>query len=150
MSCGKCHGPGVPKDDWVAPLLGSWDEYKPLVYENKVSPTDEAILLASTHAHATALGTITLLICALMYATRLPGIFKALLTLLASAGLLFDLAAWWLARDNPAMINLIIIGGTAHGAAMGLMMLLVILDLWFPGGRKGPIEDFSPPPAPGR
>lgn len=140
MSCGKCHGPGVSKDDWVAPLLGSWDDYKPMAFQNEVSPTDEAILLASTHAHSLALGTITLLICALMYATRMPGIIKGLLTVLASAGLLFDLGAWWLARDNPAFIDLIIAGGAAHAGAMGLMMVLVILDAWLPGGRGGAHE----------
>lgn len=131
-ACGSCHGAQVPAEERAEPLLATWDHYKPLAFENKVSPTDEAILLASTHAHATALGTITLLICALMYATRFPALLKGLLCLAASAGLMFDLAAWWLARDAVGFVTLILVGGIAHAGAMVLMMLAQIADLWAP------------------
>jgi len=139
-ACGACHGAHIPAGERAEPLLATWDHYKPLAFENKVSPTDEAILLASTHAHALALGTITLLICALMQATRYPGILKGLLCLAASAGLLVDLAAWWLARDAVGFVTLILVGGIAHAGAMVLMMLAQIADLWTPAGATPPTE----------
>jgi hypothetical protein len=134
-ACGKCHGPQVPADQRPAPLLATWDHYKDLAFDNTVAPTDEAILLASTHAHALALATVTLLLCMLMYGTRLPAGLKGGLTLLASAGLLLDLAAWWLARDSASFVPLIVFGGLAHAGAMGAMMLAVLGDLWAPRGR---------------
>lgn len=135
-SCGTCHGPQLPQEERAEPLLVTWDHYQELVQENRVLPTDADILLLSTHTHAIALGTISLLVCALMYGTRWPGGLKGLLALLASAGLLVDLAAWWLARDSAAFVSLIVAGGVAHAGAMGLMMLAVLLDLWLPG--QGP------------
>jgi hypothetical protein len=131
-ACGSCHGSQVAATERAEPLLATWDHYKELAFENTVSPTDEAILLASTHAHAIAMATITLLICGLMYATRYGGKLKGLLSLLASGGLLFDLAAWWLARDSAGFVTLIVAGGLAHACAMGAMMLAVIADLWAP------------------
>lgn len=132
MACGKCHGPAVNVDERAEPLLGTWDHYDQLVNEYTVSPTDEAVLLASTHAHAIALATITLLICMLMYGTRLPEFMKGGLCFLASGGLLFDLAAWWLARESASFVAMILAGGAAHAGAMGLMMVLILGDLWFP------------------
>jgi len=131
-TCGKCHGPQVPAEERATPLLSTWDHYSELCFDNTVAPTDEAILLMSTHTHALALGTITLLICALMYGTRFPSKMKGILALLASAGLLVDLAAWWLARDSAGFVPLIMAGGMAHAGGMVMMMLAVIADLWAP------------------
>lgn len=131
-ACGACHGAQVATSERAKPLLATWDHYKELAFENSVSPTDEAILLASTHTHAIALGTITLLMCGLMYGSRFPRKLKGLLGVLASGGLLLDLACWWLARDTALFVPLIVFGGVAHAGAMGLMMLAVIVDVWAP------------------
>ncbi len=131
-ACGSCHGATVPAEKRAEPLLATWDQYKELCFENRVSPTDPALLLASTHAHALALGTITLLLCALMYATRFSSGLKGLLALCASGGLLVDLAAWWLTRQVAGMVSLILLGGLAHAGAVGLMLVAIGLDLWRP------------------
>lgn len=131
-TCGACHGAQVASNERAEPLLATWDHYKEFAFENSVSPTDEAILLASTHTHAISLATVTLLVCMLMHISRFSRKQKGILEVLASGGLFLDLACWWLARDTALFVPLIVVGGVAHAGAMGLMMLAVIVDVWAP------------------
>lgn len=134
-ACAVCHGTNVALEQRAAPELSTWDDYAELAFPREIHPTDEKILLASTHAHAIAMATITFLIVLLAYATRLPGFLKGLLCFAASAGLAVDLAAWWLAREDAAWVTAIWVGGATHAGGMGLLFVLIFLDLWFPKGR---------------
>ena len=94
---------------------------------------DEDILLASTHTHAISLAMVTIVIAGLMLLTSWPVALKSILPLVAAAGLFFDLAAWWLARDAAFLVYVIVLGGVAYAGSMVLMMLAVLTDLWRPG-----------------
>lgn len=132
VSCLPCHSRSAPEERRAEPPLEFVDDVRAVAFSRDVPRTDTAILLASTHAHAIALFTVTLIACALLYATRLPGTLKGTLSLLASGGLLADLAAWWLARESATFVVLIVAGGAAHAAGVGLAMLAVLVDVWWP------------------
>lgn len=135
-ACAGCHGPAAGADRRAAPTLSTWEDVKGLAFAKPIFPMDAAILVQSTHAHALALGTLTVLVVLLGYATRLPRFVISLASLGAGAGLALDLASWWLARDSAGWVTGILVGGLAHAAGVGLLLVLVFLDLWFPIGRE--------------
>jgi hypothetical protein len=53
-ACDERHGPQASANQPAAPLLAIWDHCEDLAFDNTLAPTDEAILLASTRAHALA------------------------------------------------------------------------------------------------
>ena len=134
--CVSCHSRSAPEALRAAPFLEYLDDVRAVAFSRNISPTDMKLLLASTHAHSLALATITLIICALGYATALPGRLKGILCLLASGGLALDLAAWWLARDAGGFVYVIVAGGLAHGGAMVILMLGITAELWRLGARS--------------
>lgn len=131
-ACASCHGPGVPLESRAAPELSTWDDYAELAFEREIFPTDESLLLASTHAHALALATITFVVVLLGYATRVWRPIVSLLALAAAGGLAVDLASWWLARADAAWVAGVVLGGAAHAGGMGLLLIVVFVDLWWP------------------
>ncbi len=134
-ACLECHARTSSSAIAETVPLDYWDDVKAVAFERSIDATDEAILLASTHTHAIALATITLLIAGLMLGTRWPAALSSSLILVAGLGLSTDLAAWWLARSSAGLVGLIIVAGAAYSISMVLMMLAVIADLWRPVGR---------------
>ena len=133
--CLGCHARGA--DDPVGQTLPLeyWDDVKRVAYAREIAATDGAILLASTHTHALALASTTLVLAALMLLTRWPVRLRNALVCLAGVGLALDLAGWWLARGTPAFVYAVVIGGGLYALAMGAMLLAVIVDLWRPAAR---------------
>ena len=76
-----------------------------------------------------------LIIALLLCFTAMPGLLQGLLITATGAGLVLDLAAWWLARDNAGWVIAIVIGGTAYSVGIVLMTLAVFAELWRPGGE---------------
>lgn len=138
-TCAGCHGPTAALEKRAEPELTSWNDYQDLALEKEIKPNETDVLLASTHTHSIAMGTITMLMVLLGYATRLPRFLVSLASFAASAGLALDIASWWLARDSAGWVTGIVAGGAAHAGGMALLFVFVFLDLWFPGGRS--IED---------
>ena len=134
-ACASCHGPAAAAERRAAPTLSTWEDVKAIAFQKPIFPMDAAILVQSTHAHALALGTLTVLVVLLGYATRLPRPVISLASLAASAGLALDLASWWLARDSAGWVTGILAGGLAHALGVGALLVLVFLDLWFPMAR---------------
>lgn len=129
-SCVICHSRHAPEERRAEPFLEYLDDVRAVAFSREISPSDPKVLLASTHTHAIALGTVTVSMVLLLYATAWGAALKAALALLASAGLAIDLAAWWLARDSAGFVSLIVAGGAAHALGMGLAMLAVLAELW--------------------
>jgi len=132
VSCLDCHSRGSENAIGKTLPLEYWDDVEPLASSKTIEPVDPKILLASTHTHALALGTTTLLVVLLMFLTRWPARLRNGLALLAALGLFVDLGAWWIARDMGSVIPVIVIGGTAFLGSTCLMLVLVIADLWLP------------------
>jgi hypothetical protein len=132
VSCLDCHSRA--SDNPIGSLLPLeyWDDVEPHASSKTIERVNAKILLASTHTHALALGTTTLLIVLLMFLTRWPARARNGLALLASLGLFVDLGAWWIARDIGSLVPLIVAGGTAFIGCTCLMLIAVIADLWLP------------------
>jgi len=130
--CVDCHS-ATSKDPVAKTMpLEYYEQVEPFAIERNVSPTDTKILLASTHTHALALATLSLVLTGLLWFTRWPARFRGALILAVSVGLFADLASWWLARSTAAFAYLIAGAGTVFGVGSVLMILAVIADLWRP------------------
>ena len=57
------------------------------------------------------------------------------LVLVAGAGLLVDMASWWLARDNAIFVWTIVAGGFAFNAATGALIVGILVDVLRPGSK---------------
>jgi hypothetical protein len=127
--CLSCHKRASESAGKRLPLE-FFDDVKAIAFSRDVPPTDAKILLASTHAHAIALATTTLVLCAFVLLTGFAAALRGGLCLAAALGLTLDLAAWWLARGSAAFVPLIAGGGALHALAVAVMSLVVLVDLW--------------------
>ncbi len=138
LSCAGCHGREQPV---AGPEGVSWDltrdgDVLAAAASERIDPIAAPVLIASTHVHATMLGALLLVVVALALATSFSPRVIGFLVLLAGLGLFVDLACWWLARDNPQLVPLIIGGGALFAASAVLLLLLVLLDMWLPRKRQ--------------
>lgn len=132
--CLECHARAAVKGahaDAKVPLE-YWEDVKAVAFSTRIEPTPVKLLLASTHAHALALGTLSIVLGLLLIATRFPARLTGALFGLAGVALLLDLGGWWLARESAAWVAVILVAGAAYALATGLSIVLVVLDLWLP------------------
>jgi hypothetical protein len=135
-ACARCHGRGAEATLRAAPTLEFWDDVEKLALPREVLPTDEALLLASTHAHAPAMAMLSVLAILLASLTCWPRLLVGLLAVCSGAGLVVDIGAWWLARETAGLAWLIVVGGGAHALGTCALFGLVLLELWRPSGRR--------------
>lgn len=132
--CLECHSrtavQGEHKDARAA--LEYWEDVSRIAFSKRIEPVPLKILAASTHAHALSLATMSLVIGALLLATRFPSWLRSGLSGLAGLALLADLAGWWLARGSPAWIAPIVAAGALYAASTALSLVLVLAELWLP------------------
>lgn len=131
-ACTKCHGRGAEGALRAEPMLEYWDDVAKVAVPRDVRPTDRALLLASTHAHAPAMASIAILAIVLGSLTCFPRVLVGLLALLSGAGLGVDLVAWWVARGTEGIAPVIVAGGVAHAVGTCALLGLVLLELWRP------------------
>ncbi len=91
--------------------------------------------MASTHAHALGLGSLSLVLVLMLWMTAWPRGWTGLLTLLCGVGLLVDLGAWWIAREQAWIVYAIIAGGGVYSVATLLCGASILLDLLRPAPR---------------
>lgn len=131
--CSDCHSGNAEQGGGIS--LEFWDDVQNVAFSNEIQPPDDKILLKSTHAHASTMAIIGIVVALLAYLTRTWRWLVNLLIFIAGLGLLVDIGSWWLAREHEFFITLIIGGGAAHSSAMATLMLLTIYDLWLPRPR---------------
>lgn len=131
INCLDCHAGSAENGAGIN--LEFWDDVQKVAFDNVVNPVDEKILLASTHAHASTMGAISIIIALLLWFTGWPRILVNLLIFFAGLGLVVDLSSMWLARSYEAFSPLIGIAGVTHAGSMALAMLLLMLELLLPG-----------------
>src|SRR5258707_1260673 len=73
-----------------------------------------------------------IVLCALLYAPRLPRTLIPLLIALNGLSLFADLISWWLTRTHESFVYLIAAAGAAFNASPVLIALLILADLWLP------------------
>ena len=132
--CTSCHSraalDGEHKDAKLA--LATWDEVSKAAFSRRIEPLPAKVLAASTHAHALALAPLSIVLLALLFATRFAARFGAGLCALAGLSLAIDLCSWWLARSFAGFALPIVIAGSSYALAIALCGGLVFLDLWWP------------------
>lgn len=139
-NCLDCHGRTTAADQGEGIALTTWSEIQRFSFPVVVNPADEAIMLASMHAHAPVMAVITIVVALLACMSGwAPGWLRGSLILLAGAALLVDLASWFPARSNQSFSYAIMYGGIIHSAAMGLLMAIVAIELLLPR-RRSPTE----------
>jgi hypothetical protein len=136
-NCLSCHGraaASTPQGTIARTVpLDYWDDIKPIAFSRKVDPNSVKVLAASTHTHALSLGTLTIVIGALLCLTALPRRLTGVICFFSSLGLLADFAGWWLARDYDAAVYAIVVGGGAYNSMMMLALVVISADaMWRP------------------
>ncbi|MCB9897911.1 MAG: hypothetical protein H6825_07905 [Planctomycetes bacterium] len=134
--CLACHARRAADPVGQEIPLEYWDDVKRVAFSRDVAPADVEILLASTHTHALALGTLGLLLATIALATARAPRLRSTCVVLCGAGLALDLASWWLARTWPAFADAVVVGGVAFASGAGGLLLLVLAELWLPRGRE--------------
>ncbi len=134
-SCLDCHSRGSENAGASIPLE-YWDDIRPLAFSRDIQPTPNEIIALSQHTHAPAMAMVLLIVGGLGAMTRWPRALVGVLMAAGGVGLLADMGAWWLAKDNAVWVYVIVGGGIAQGASVMAMGLLAIVDMWAPGGRS--------------
>ncbi len=128
--CVQCHGAESKDAKAKALPLEYFDQVKRVAFSRKVQRTDDAILLASTHTHALALGSLLLVVLFLFTRLGYARMLTSLLSAIASLGLLVDLLSWWIARDVGGFVPVLVAGGAAFAIATAMMLCLILLAAW--------------------
>lgn len=135
-NCVSCHSRNASDVEARKIPLEFFDDVKRQAFAKNIQPTDIKILAASTHTHALALGTLSLVMAWLVLSSRFSRVIGPVLLGVSGLALFVDLGAWWLARDNAIWVKAILVAGPAYVGATGLMCLLTIADLWLPVRKK--------------
>lgn len=129
-SCLSCHARSSAKP--VAPMLDYWDDVKKVAFAVKIEPVPTKIVAMSAHAHALSMAPLTVVVGLLALATTFPRRLTGGLLGIAGIALAVDLAAWWLARMDDRWVYAIAAAGGLYNAAMALMVLVTLIELWRP------------------
>ncbi len=128
--CLSCHSRKAATP--ASPNLDFWDDVKAAAVSRAVRPVDVKILAASTHTHALSLGGLSILLGALLLATRGPRPLVHGAAFLLGLSLLLDLGSWWLSRGSEAFLGLLLVSGNLFNLLAVLGTAGILLDLWLP------------------
>lgn len=131
-SCLSCHSASAASQKGAGLKLDSLEDIRRIGFARKVQPTDPKIVVMSLHAHALSLGTLSVLLAAMLWFTRLPRGLVGMVVVANGISLPLDLASWWLARKAESLVHVIVIAGTIYNATVVLMIALILADLWWP------------------
>ncbi|MDX2149053.1 MAG: hypothetical protein SFZ23_16190 [Planctomycetota bacterium] len=133
-NCLSCHSRKVADTNPIANKypLDYFDDIKKIAFAKKLTPPSIEILTVSTHTHALALGSLSVVVAALALASGWSRRFMGLLIFASGFGLLLDLGSWWLARQSAVFVYGIIVGGGMYSGSSLLLLGAVLLDLFLP------------------
>ncbi|MBU6413301.1 MAG: hypothetical protein KGS45_07490 [Planctomycetes bacterium] len=133
-NCTSCHSRKAPEAQAVAKKLplDFFDDVKKVAFSRKIDRTPKKIVAASLHTHSLALGTMSIAIAGLAVCTAWSRKGVGALVFLSGFGLLMDLACQWFAGDIKPMIYGVVAGGAMYALSSGLLLVMVLIDLWRP------------------
>jgi len=137
LQCLSCHSRNSDDEVAAALPLEFWDDIKRTAFSSQIEPVGTEILLASTHTHALALGSLAAILILLAAFTRFSRI-AGLCSLGAGLGLAVDLACWWIARDSAGLIPLLVAAGALFALCSALLILTSLAELWLPAPEGAP------------
>ena len=137
-NCLQCHSRKVANTNPIGKSipLDSREDALRLAQPKNLTPVSAQILTTSTHTHALALGSLSVVIIGLVVATSWSRRLVNLAAALIGAGLLIDFGGQWAAREYAWGVYLLIAGGAVFGGASVLSLLAVLGDLCMPRSSK--------------
>lgn len=129
-SCLECHSRKQADKSPIAKSvpLDYWDDIKPIAFSKDIQPGSLKVLVASAHAHSLSLATLAVVLGVLLFMTRVPRGVSGALTACMGAGLLIDIACWFIARQAAGAAYLVVIAGAVFNGACGLSAFIVLID----------------------
>lgn len=142
-SCLSCHGRKAASADPKAKavVLDYWDDVKKIAVSRKINAAPIKIKANSTHVHAPSMATMSVAIGILAVCTRWWRWLNGLIFAFIGIGLLTDISAWWLTEYSDRWAIAIVVGGMVYNVGTVLQLLMILADLWLPGGKG---EGFKP------
>lgn len=131
-NCLACHTRQSSDAAAAAVPLEYWDDVSRTAFSRSLEPTPRAILMTSLHTHATSLALLSLVVLALLWATRWPRGAQGALAAVCGAALAIDLACQLLAREHAALVLGVAAGGALWSLSLAVACALVLVDLWLP------------------
>lgn len=135
--CLGCHSRrgDLPDGPAARLVLDTFDDVKAVAFSQRVSPVPREVLAASTHVHALALATLSLVLSALVWLTAWPRRLVSFGIGATGVALLADIGGWWLAREVEGLSGLVAAAGAVYNGGTALLLVAVLIDLWRP--RRG-------------
>lgn len=135
-NCVSCHGRNATDSQAKKLPLEFLDDVRAVAVSRDVTPNPVEAVVASTHAHAVSLATLSMLLVLLTACSRWRGGLTGLILTVHALGLACDIGGWWLTRHHAELAAMIVAGGAAYFATSGLLMLMVLAELWLPSREK--------------
>jgi hypothetical protein len=138
-SCLECHSRRVSAEYPGAARypLERWDDVRAISISREIKPADPKKLVISVHAHALSLGTLSLVVCVLLWLTRWPRGLVSVSVALAGVGLVADFAGQLLARPYGGAVAAIVAGGVVYTSVTTVQVLAVMAEMLLPSKRPG-------------
>lgn len=137
-SCTQCHSAAASAKEPEASkiLLDSIEAVKGHAAAKELFPNDIKILAASTHAHALALGSMTVCLALLATMTTWRRCTIEFVWFLLGVSLLADIGSWWVARELEQAVYVIIGAGAVYNGGVGLVLVSLMIELLKPRIKK--------------
>ena len=130
-ACLSCHARRATGPEAKADLpMEYWDDVRAVAFGRSIEPMDRSILVASTHAHALAMGTLTVVTGGLLLVTGWPRRLVHASIGVMGVTLLADLGGQWLGRIHEGFVLLVAVGGPAYLAVTAAALLAILVDPW--------------------
>ena len=140
-SCLECHSrtanPPASQSAAKRIPLDYWDDVRKYAFARSVPATPREIVLVSMHAHAPAMGTMSIAVALLAFASIFPRWLTGGLVGVMGVALIADLSSWLLARNNEGFVYVIVGAGAAYTVSTTLLLALVLLEFWRPKRGSG-------------
>lgn len=138
QSCVSCHSRKSSDVEGRKLPLENWEDVKKVAFSRQINPVPLQIVAVSTHTHALSLATLSTVVFALALLTRWPRALVGVMAGVCGVALFADIASWWLARLSADWVAMTAVAGAAYSGLTAMLLLLVLLDLWWPAKREKP------------
>ena len=137
FNCLDCHTRSASGEQAMPSVpLEYWDDIQSIAYSKDIQPAGTNIVAMSQHTHAPSMAIILIVLGWLSICTRFWGRLTGLILMVGAAGLLVDMAGWWITRDIAEFAYAVVVGGGLYAGCTSLIGLMIIVDCLLPAGKS--------------
>ncbi len=111
-------------------------ENAPATGSRPTGPMAISRLFLITHVHMLSIPVFTLIVSGLFLMTGWPPPWKGVVAVVPMLTLLFDFAAWWLARSFEPLLYVMAAAGGIYGIVLAVQLFSVLASMWFGCSRS--------------